>query len=263
MFPAAAAPGTRSGFAAGTRPRSPCPSGALELNSADHVIFVLQVVLAVGPLAVYLLTLGLVNSQARPCLVTSRADFTLLAVAFVPVIVWPVVTLVRSEHVFLAAGAVAGVTALFLAMLPGRDAGWVIYHVSPSQSRRLLEQACRRLGWRVASVQDEPAADRSYQDAVVIQPGRLLVTQDALPWLRNVTIRIASAGPEPQPRVDPVAREHLVKALFDEIQRESMLPSPTGASLMLIGAALLGVPMWYLFNHIELIVEAVKRLLFA
>ena len=42
-----------------------------------------------------------------------------------------------------------------------------------------------------------------------------------------------------------------------------MLPSPTGASMVVIGAALLGVPMYYLLNHMNAIVDVVKHIFFA
>ena len=44
------------------------------VDAPAHVVFVLEVLIALGPLAVYFLGLGLVNSQPRPCLVNARAD---------------------------------------------------------------------------------------------------------------------------------------------------------------------------------------------
>ena len=51
--------------------------------------------------------------------------------------------------------------------------------------------------------------------------------------------------------------------VFEEMAAEGLLPSPTGASLVLIGAALLGVPMWYLLHHMGAIVDVVRQILFA
>ena len=56
------------------------------MSSADEVVFVLRLALALGPLAIYFLGLGLVNSSARPCVVRARADFVVLAIAVVPMV---------------------------------------------------------------------------------------------------------------------------------------------------------------------------------
>ena len=234
------------------------------MNSADQIVFVLQVVLALGPMAVYFLALGLVNSQARPCLVRARSDFIVLTIAFVPLVVWPILTLVRYGHPWLATTVSVGVAALFIAMLPRRGSGWVLYNVSPRQCRRLLDQACRRLGW---SIQTEAAqagqtpdaiqtADPTTADTLHIGPVGLTITQDSLPGLRNVTLWVNATKPAQTPEID-----RLIQSLSQEIQHESMLPSPAGASLVLIGATLLGVPMWYLFQHMDLIVRAVRHIL--
>ena len=53
-----------------------------------------------------------------------------------------------------------------------------------------------------------------------------------------------------------------MRAVAREIRREAMLPSPAGASMVVIGAALLGVPMWYLFHHMDAIASAVRQVLF-
>jgi len=71
------------------------------LNSADQVLFVLQLILVIGPLAVYFLGLGLVNSQANPCLVNARVDFVVLTTAFIPVILGPMVLLIQHGHYLL------------------------------------------------------------------------------------------------------------------------------------------------------------------
>jgi len=217
------------------------------LDPTDQVIFVLKLVLALGPLAVYFLALGLVNSQAHPLLIRARVDFVLVAVAFVPVVMAPVVGLVEYGLGWPAAAVVVGMTALFFVMLPGRDAGWVIYNVDRSQCRRLFERACRRLGW-IAEGGD---------DQLHVAGADLVVRLGGLPWLRNVTVRVGSATGGSCGS----AGERLMRAVYHETRREATLPSPTGAS-MVVGAALLGVPMWYLFHHMGAIVEVVRRIVF-
>jgi len=220
------------------------------LDTTDTAVFVLKIVLALGPLAVYFLALGLVNSQARPCLLRARTDFTLLAVAFVPVIAAPVQMLIEHGQLHLVSGVIVAVLALFFGLLPRRDRGWVMYNCSPAQCRRLLQQACRRLGWEL---------NRAADGVLHVRPPGLLVTTTGLPWLRSVTLRMDG----PATPAARSARARLVATLHDELSREAMLASATGISLVVIGAALLGVPMWYLFHHMDAIVDVVRRIFFA
>ncbi|HOB74399.1 MAG TPA: hypothetical protein PKG54_07725 [Phycisphaerae bacterium] len=217
------------------------------MDARDQVLFILQVVLALGPIAVYFLALGLVNSQARPFLISARRDFVLLASAFVPLVLVPAFGLVATGHGWLALVVVAGVVALFRAMLPARHTAWVIYNVGVGQFHRLLGRACRRQGWQL----------RTEGDVLCIDPVGLQLTRHGITWLRNVSLEFHGAG-----RHSAHARQ-LVEALNDELGCESMLPSPTGASLVVIGASLLGLPMWYLFTHMDQIVDVVRQILFA
>jgi hypothetical protein len=219
------------------------------LNSADQVILVLQVILTVGPLAVYFLGLGLVSSRAYPCLVSERSDFVLLTLAFVPIISWPLVSLVTAGYYLAAALLVVVFIALFVGMLPrGRD-GWVIYNVSLAELRRTLQRACGRLGWSIEFV---PGSEPS---EAVILPNGLTITVSEMPWLRTTTLRY---------RIDDTAgvgpRRALLNALAGELRRESLLPSASGAGLVVIGAMLLGLPMWYVFRHMDAIVDVVRHI---
>jgi hypothetical protein len=221
------------------------------VNSSDQVILVLQLLLTIGPLAAYFLGLGLVSSRAHPCLVSERADFVLLTLAFVPVISWPLVSLLSTARYVPAAGLVAVLATLFCWLLPRGEGGWVIYNLSGQELRRALQRACGRLGWRIeytTATGDEPEA--------TVQPAGLTLTTSNMPWLRNITLRCKVAT-----RAEADARRELLHALAGELRKESMLPSPTGAGLVVVGALLLGLPTWYFFHHIDAIVDVVRRVL--
>lgn len=221
------------------------------MNSADQVILVLQVVLMVGPLAVYFLSLGLVSSRPHPCLVSERSDFVLLALAFVPIICWPLISLVTTGRYLLAGALLAGLISLFLLLLPKRQDGWVVYNLSPQELRRALRRACYRLSWQI---QYTHATDA--ESAATVNPVGLTLEFSNMPWLRNITVRCQAYG-----EMDTSARNHLLRALANELQRESMLPSPTGAGLVVVGTLLLGLPMWYFFHHIDAVVDVVRTMI--
>jgi len=228
------------------------------MDSANQVIFVLQVALAIGPLAVYFLGLGLASSQAHPCLVSERSDFVLLALAFVPVIVWPFVALLEAGNMTIAVALLSGMVILFFVLLPRRDQGWVIYNISTEECRRALRRACVRLGWQVEPARPPGDAAAVHEDDAVILPPGLGVSLNSMPWLRNVTIRLRSADEQMAQE-----REALREQLTTELRREALLPSPTGAGLVVIGAGLLGLPMWYLFRNMDSIVDVVRRFILA
>jgi hypothetical protein len=217
------------------------------VDARDQVMFVLQVVTALGPVAIYFLGLGLVNSQARPFLISARRDFSLLAGAFLPLILVPTATMAQNGHGYLALAVVTGVVLLFAIMLPPRRGVWVVYNVGPDQLLALLQRACRRQGWSMAME----------GDLLTIQPPGLQISRHSIHWLRNATLELHGNS-----RHTP-AESELLAALREELSRESMLASPTGASLVVVGASLLGLPMWYLFHHMDLIVEVVRHILFA
>jgi len=222
------------------------------VGASDQVVFVLQLVLALGPLAVYFLGLGLVNSQAHPCMVPARTDFVVLTTALIPLVMGPVLAMVEFGGwwpVLIAGLVVAGFIGL---MLPRRNSGWVVYNTSLPQCRRLLCRACRRLGF---------SADGS-EDHVRITEIGLTVLLTSLPVLRNVTLSLRSQ-PHPGPKDNEAVIRRLIHTLEQEIHQESMLPSPAGASMVVIGAAMLAVPMWLFFHHVEAIVRAVRQIFFA
>lgn len=214
------------------------------MDAPAHVVFVFEVVIALGPLAVYFLGLGLVNSQPRPCLVNARADFVWLTLAFLPVIAVPCVAAAQRGLLLVAAAAALSVAVLFFFLLPDRHSGWVVYNIGERRCRRLISRACRRLGWTLADVGDQQE----------VHPAGLSISYSAIPWLRNVTVRINTAQGAQRSRQD------LVRAIGEELACEPMLPSAIGASLVVIGAGLLGVPMWFLFRHMDAIVEVARQI---
>ena len=220
------------------------------MDVTDQAAFVLKVILALATISLYFLGLGLVSSQARPCLVSARADFTLLAMAFIPVIALPVLALIDLGQFQVVTGAVVSLLTLFFVLLPRRDQHWVIYNCTPAQGHRLLQQASCRLGWQ---------AVRHDDGSIEVRPPGMRITQTGLPWLRSVTLHTEG----PATAEARAARRELIAALREEFQSETMLPSATGASLVLIGATLLGLPMWYFFHNIHAIVETVRRILSA
>ena len=115
---------------------------------SEQAAAALSVLLYVGPVAVYALWLGLVNSQATPKVITARDDFVSMTVAFCPFVVAPIVGLAHAGYGWASIAAAGLMFLLFLRLLPARHSGWVIHNVSPRRARTLVDRTLRSLGWR-------------------------------------------------------------------------------------------------------------------
>jgi hypothetical protein len=215
------------------------------LATGYQVVDVLMLVGNVAPVALYFLTLGLVNSHSRPYLTSSRSDFLALTVVLVPLLLWPLPSLAGLHAWWPLAGGIALAAALFVRMLPGRGAGFVVYNISENTCQRSLEQSLSELGLRG---QWEGRSWRS-------DCGRLAVQLRKFALLRNVSINL-----ELRDQSDQRLTADLQRSLTARLDRVAQLPSTMGASLVLLGVFLLILPMWMVGRHIQDLVEAMSHL---
>lgn len=213
------------------------------MGESAHAINALLLIAYIVPIAVYFLFLGLVNSHARPYLVSSRTDFIALTCVLAPLLIAPIPTLAASGLLWLLAIGAGVLAWVFFAMLPAADAGWVIYNISASRGRAVVDACLRELGW--FGTWDDNAW---HGDA-----GRLYVT--ALPVLRNVSVHLEFAGAQAPRRTADLAR-----AIEARLGRVEQLPSTTGACMVILGIGLLALPVWMMGRHIQDLVEAVAHL---
>lgn len=214
--------------------------------SGYQVADVLMLVLCVGPVATYFLTLGLVNSHARPCIITSRSDFISLTIVLIPLFVVPLPTLAGSRHLWLLGLATLAFAIAFHRLLPAAHAGFVIYNISEKRCRRLVEDALSSLGWQ-GSWSAETWHDNFENFAISLR---------SFTPLRNVTIHVEHSG-----GVDPTDRLTDFRAALErEFRSVSQMPSTMGACLVMVGVALMIIPMWMVSRHIDQLVDAVTYL---
>jgi hypothetical protein len=215
------------------------------MSTTGEVVLILQIALALGPVAVYLLALGLVNSRPHPCVVAGRTDYSVLAMVLVPLLASPLVVL--AEHGWmLGAGLVVLVGAVvFVAARPRRDAEWVVYNTDAAQCERLLGEACRHAGWTFEAEDGHGT----------VRECGLQLRWSAAPWMRGVTLHLE--GPEHVRRTSGTA---LMRGFERQARREAMLPSAMGAGLVLIGTCVLGIPTWYVARHMDAVVEVFRRM---
>lgn len=219
------------------------------MDSTANVILVLQLLVNLGPLALYFIVLGLVNSQRHPRLVSSRTDFVTLTVVFMPMLLWPVPFLVSHGLWWMLGLGVAVVCGAFSALLPRPHAGWVVYHTTEAETRTIVQHAVRRLGW-----------DARWSEGDLILPeANVRLRCGAFPWLGSVSIHAEALDGE----ADAEALDSLRLQVERQLERRSLLPSAVGTGLVLVGVALWIVPFWMMFRHIDAIVDVVQHFLFA
>ncbi len=219
------------------------------MDSTANVIVVLQLLVNLGPPALYFIVLGLVNSQRHPRLLSSRADFITLTVVFLPVLLWPVPFLVSHGLWWLLGLGIFTVAAAFWSLLPAPTAGWVIYHTSESEVRVMLRQAVRRLCWN----------SRWGDEQVDLPDARLRLRWSVFPWFGSVSIHIDADPGGPAPGAIEALRSQIER----QLQRRSLLPSAVGTCLVVVGIALWTIPLWMAFRHMDAIVDLVQHFLFA
>jgi len=217
------------------------------MDSVQQVVVVLKVLVLVAPIAVYFMVLGLLNSQPTPRLVNARSDFLLLTTAVCPLLLAPAAPLSRHGYgwVLLPLFAVLGLA--MWALLPKHDSGWVIYNLSAARARVLLQRCLSELGW----------AHRLVDGKLEVPDRGLDIRLSALPALRNVTCHLAFHQAADSHRTTALLRRKLDAALA----RQQLLPSLAGSCLMILGVAMMILPLWMMSRHSEAIAEVVTRLL--
>ncbi len=216
------------------------------LIGSYQVADVLMLVGCVAPIAMYFLTLGLVNSHGRPCLVSARSDFLSLTIALIPLFIWtlPVLAQVRAWWL-LAAGAGAAALGFFW-MLPRAGDGFVIYNIAESRCRRLLEETLTALSWR----------GRWHDRVWFSDDGSFTIRISGIAALRNASIHVEAAD-----SLGPARMQQLETELSARLRDVAQLPSSMGVCLVLIGAAMLIAPVSMLSRHIDDLVEVMSHII--
>lgn len=216
------------------------------LAADSPTLDVLILIGTAGPIALYFLTLGFINSHARPRLVSSRGDFLALSIAIAPVALWALPFTMQFASAWWTAFAVVLLGIGMHALLPRAGEGFVIYNITHAEFLRHFRQSVARVA---------PDADQNAAGAWRTPAGDLCITVSAFPLLRNVSVRLDGEAS----RVQSAAA-----ALRDEVGRRlehvEQLPSPVGTCLVMTGAAIALVPMWLLTRHVHDLVDVVASL---
>ena len=184
---------------------------------------------------------GILHPEVQPARVVQIRQRAEGGVAH-PIVLARKVNELRDE-IGLAGFVCAGI--VFLRMLPGSGAGFVIYNISESRCRRLLADSIGQLG-----LQGHWQGHLWHGSG-----GRMTISVRGFALLRNVTVHIESADHHDRTEVDA-----LYAQLDSRLRSISQLPSTMGACLVVLGVGLLIIPMWMVGRNIDALVDAMSRL---
>jgi hypothetical protein len=212
------------------------------MDTNAQVILVLKLALSIAPPALYFVILGLVNSQSRPHLISSRSDWLALIIVFFPVLLYPAVWLFTGGYYLsgIVAAALAGV-GVYLS-LPRPQSGWVVYNCSRCVVYRSLQAALTDARIRYEAVED---------NLLYLPDHRVELRISALPLLKNTTITIGSVCRR-QALIDLIEQN-----LRDRLDRVETLLNPSGPAMLIAGTSMLILPLLMMVRHIDAFVRVV------
>ncbi len=207
--------------------------------------------IAVGPLSVYFLLLGLINLRRRPFVTTGGRDAMSLGIAIVGfVIVGPMeLFLPEAAATNLHAWAWAMLVTLYLLSLVLvvllMRPRLVIYNITGDQIRPVLSDVVSEL---------DPEA-RWAGDALALPNLGVQLHVEAASMFKNV--QLISAGPQQN-----LAGWRRLEVELDRAFRKlEGAPNPYGASLMLFGFTLAGYASYWLYQDPEGVIRSLQTML--
>jgi hypothetical protein len=212
------------------------------MDTNAQVILILKLALNIAPPALYFVILGLVNSQSRPHLISSRNDWLALIVVFSPILLFPALWLASGGYYPAALVAVALAALGVYFSLPKPQSGWVIYNCSRLQVRKALLSALAemRIEYEIMSPK-----------LIHLPRYRMDLNFSSLSLLKNTTITVHSYQLR-KPLIDQI--EHHFQEHLDRVENAL---NPSGPAMLIAGTSMLILPLLMMVRHIDAFVRVV------
>lgn len=203
--------------------------------------FMMRLATVIGPIAVYFLVLGLLNSRRHPQLLSGRQDFALLVLALSPLLFLPAISYFGTSLPALALLAVIFVAGILL--LGPREHSWVIYNAAADEVRQAVGRSLQQMA--VDYKQDG--------NLFIISENNIQLRLCEFPLLKNVTIKLSGRAKEFAARLDATLPRVLC--------RHEAQTSPMAVALMLVATAMLIAPVSMMAQSMPEIVRLVTDLI--
>jgi hypothetical protein len=211
----------------------------------------LHACIAFGPLAMYLLVLGVINLSARPLVTTGARDLMAVGLAIAGFAVAGPMELFLPEATAAALGVFVwvlmlvfyGLVVLCVAlMLRPR---LVIYNVTSEQLLPVLEEVLGKLDPKF----------RWVGNSIVSQELGIQLSIELSPVMKNV--QLVSAGPHQS----HTGWSRLHRGLAAALRPVRGIPNPFGATLLTVGLLLAGIITWLLARDPSAVQQALADML--
>ncbi len=213
----------------------------MNILSLEQLDISMRVVTIIGPVAMYFLLLGLLNTRHTPQLLTGRQDFAMLTVAMSPLALQPM------SQYFGGGVAVLSVCAILLFglgwLLAPKGRTLVIYNMSIKQARLAVLDILDAMG----------QSPQGSANELELPNGQGVVKISSFPLLRNVSLRMTGQNNE-------IWQEFEIN-LADNLGKIEAQVSPMAVSLLLIATGMLVAPLVMVAHHGPEIVRVLTDLL--
>jgi hypothetical protein len=215
------------------------------MDTNEQVILVLKLVLNIAPPALYFVILGLVNSQSRPHLISSRNDWLALTVVFLPVILFPVFWLAATGLYAMAVMTILLAVVVLYASLPKSGSGWVIYNCSREHVCNVLLKSLDKIGIDY---------EINTAELICLPKEGVELRISGLALLRNTTISIYAENPESE------VLQRLEKVFNAQLGNVECAMNPSGPAMLIAGTSMLILPLLMMVRHMDAFVRVVSDL---
>lgn len=210
---------------------------------------------ALLPLSLYLLVVGLFNAKSHPCLINRRTDFAVLACIVLPLVLfcWQPVLDPLPLSGQLAAGAL--LLAIVSLVLPDHHSGWVIFNLTQSQARNLI----------IEVLQGQNLPTKSDRNLVELAGRNIRFRLTDFAAMRNVTVRILPmlhrVGNPTSPKQHIMIVEAMTVDLTERLKSTRCNLHAAGLVVLMLGATLLTGICGLLFRHRSDVLTLIKEML--
>ncbi len=227
------------------------------MDSTSQVILILKLILNIAPPALYFVILGLVNSQSRPHLISSRNDWLGLVCVFFPVVIYPSIVLASWGYYIPAVLIIIAIGIGLLISLPKPDSGWVIYNISTTSARQLILRTLEKYDIRYEIGREK--------DIIKLPEENSVIKISGFPLLRNVTIYFDADANESNAQIQKNRQTQISRILDEELgTRVAFIESGInviGPAMLLAGSTMFILPLMMMIRHIDAFVRVFSDLL--
>lgn len=207
--------------------------------------------LALGPLAVYLAVLGIVNLGRRPLITSGARDTAALAIALCGLIIVGPIELFMPQAAVMQFGMYVWVMLVAFYFLLAtlwvltQRPRLVVYNVSLDEIRPILAEAVGRL---------DPDA-RWAGNSVLMPKQHVEFRIESFALMRNVTLTASGDVQHYQ------GWRNLESALAAGLRELEVRPNPQGAGMLLLGLLMVATVLWRVASEAQQVAEAFRDML--